>query len=61
MDRPLRPPLEVQQPERVGRLPQSMPGGIMFQVKLDGSPDTFRCLTPPARIALACPVNLIVR
>ena len=36
----LRPPLEVQQPERVARLPDSMPGGILFQAKLDG----WRCL-----------------
>lgn len=33
---PLRPPLEVQQPERVGRLPDAMPGGALYQVKLDG-------------------------
>lgn len=36
----LRPPLEVQQPERVARLPDSMPGGMVFQAKLDG----WRCL-----------------
>lgn len=36
----LRPPLEVQQPERVTRLPDSMPGGMLFQAKLDG----WRCL-----------------
>jgi ATP-dependent DNA ligase len=36
----LRPPLEVQRPERVARLPDSMPGGTLFQAKLDG----WRCL-----------------
>jgi ATP-dependent DNA ligase len=36
MDTPLQPPLAVQQPERVARLPQSMPGGALYQAKLDG-------------------------
>lgn len=36
MDTPLRPPLAVQQPERVARLPESMPGGALYQAKLDG-------------------------
>lgn len=37
---PLSPPLEVQQPERVARLPDAMPGGMIFQAKMDG----WRCL-----------------
>jgi len=36
MDTPLHPPLAVQQPQRVARLPESMPGGVLYQAKLDG-------------------------
>lgn len=32
----LRPPLEAIHPDPVGALPRTMPGGIMYQAKLDG-------------------------
>lgn len=34
--RPLRPPIEVIRPTRVREIPPDMPGGIQYQVKLDG-------------------------